>query len=114
MAHVSKNTKKSDSFDNKYLMVWYDNLKGVKLDKTNAADVAKWIGTNARVVAQEGVNLVCIATNRGDVIMAIGDYITIDADKRFKIVRISDADLSKRAISSVAGVPLPSALNRSA
>lgn len=94
--------KQNKNNDPKYLMVWYDNLKGVQLDPNNAGVVAKWIGANASVSRIDDVNKVIITTNRGDIILEIGDYITIDSDKRFKIVRIAEADLKKPAIDNVA------------
>lgn len=109
---VAKQTKNNDP---KYLMVWYDNLKGVQLDPDNAGVVAKWIGANASVSRIDDVNKVIITTNRGDIILEIGDYITIDSDKRFKIVRIAEADLKKPAIDNVASnvrAPKPSEIRR--
>lgn len=105
--------KNKDTFDNKYLMVWYDNLKGVQLDHDNAQAVAKWVGANASVSRIDGVNKVIITTNRGDIILEVGDYITIDADKRFKIVRIAEADLTRPAIANVmSNTPKPSDIRR--
>ena len=95
---MTTDKNKKNTFDNKYLLVWFDNLKGIQLDATNANDIAEWVGPNARVLSLDGVKLVGIETNRGDVIMYIGDYITVDAENRFKIVRISEADPKQPAI----------------
>lgn len=104
---------KTPRTDLKHLMVWFDDLVGVALTDSNAAEVAKWIGPNARVSEVDGVDIVSISTNRGDVLLRIGDYITIDDSRRFKIVRIADADLSTTAIKSVSNrVPKPSDIYR--
>lgn len=89
--------------DKKYLVVWFDDLKGIKLNENNAAQVAKWIGPNAHMVKVDDKNLVRVETNRGDVIMAIGDFITRDADNRFKIVRITETN--ERPVAAVHAAP---------
>lgn len=102
-------TNKTPRTDIKHLMVWFDDLVGVALTDSNADEVAKWIGPNARKSEVDGVHIVSISTNRGDVLLRIGDYITIDDSRRFKIVRIAEADLSTTAIRSVSNrVPKPS------
>jgi|LSQX01.3.fsa_nt_gb hypothetical protein len=100
---------KTPRADLKHLMVWFDDLVGVALTDSNADEVAKWIGPNARKSKVDGADIVSISTNRGDVLLRVGDYITIDDSRRFKIVRIADADLATTAIKSVSNrVPKPS------
>ena len=102
-------TNKTPRTDLKHLMVWFDDLIGVALTESNADEVAKWIGPNASKSEVDGVDIVSISTNRGDVLLRVGDYITIDDSRRFKIVRIADADLSTTAIKSVSNrIPKPS------
>lgn len=78
----------------KNLRVWFDDLSGIQLTHTNAAEVAKWIGPNATVgsfkTGNVVTNTVLIKTNRGDLTMAIGDFATRDLTHgNLKIVRIS-------------------------
>lgn len=78
------------SFANKkFLNIWHENLAGIQLNENNASEVSRWVGPNASVVIQDNQRLVKIATNRGDVLVNIGDYVTIDADRRFKIICIN-------------------------
>lgn len=95
-----------NSFDQKHLMVWFDNLKGIKVTKNNTSDVAKWVGPNAKTIRIDNVPRIVLATNRGDLLLEIGDFVTIDVEGHFKVIRISPADTHKTAFEEVRGVKL--------
>lgn len=80
--------------DRKFLLVWFDELRGIRLNGDNAEKVADWIGPNAHVMeSKKGdsqVKLVRVETNRGELLMWPGDYATRDRDGRIKIVRIDE------------------------
>lgn len=80
--------------DRKFLLVWFDELRGIRLNGDNAEKVADWIGPNAHIMeTKKGdtqVKLVRVETNRGELLMWPGDYATRDRDGRIKIVRIDE------------------------
>lgn len=80
--------------DRKFLVVWFDELKGIRLNHENADKVAEWIGPNAHVMEtyknENAVKAIRVETNRGELLMWPGDYATRDRDGRIKIVRIDE------------------------
>ena len=91
-ADIANNKEHKAVTNKKWLVVWFDDLRGIQLDSENAEKVAKWIGPNASATrSDDGQRMVIIRTNRGDLIMHLGDYITRDSENRLKIVRIADA-----------------------
>lgn len=82
-------------FDRKYLVVWFDELRGIRLTEDNSDKVVKWIGSNAHATELLGpsgsiVQVVRVETNRGELLLWPGDYATRDRDDRIKIVRIDE------------------------
>ena len=89
------NTIKKRPMDRKFLVVWFDELRGIRLTEDNADKVAKWIGPNAHpmeITGSSGKDIqgVRVETNRGELLLWPGDYATRDRDDRIKIVRIDE------------------------
>lgn len=93
-ANPTPNTVAKRPVDRKFLLVWFDELRGIRLTDDNADKVAEWIGPNAHVMetkkTDSQVNIVRVETNRGELLMWPGDYATRDRDGRIKIVRIDE------------------------
>jgi len=77
--------------------MWYDQMSGVKLRKTNAKKVAEWVHGEYHFVKENGEDVVFVVANtpRGDVMIREGDWIAKDVDERFRIVRIDELDIDK-------------------
>lgn len=91
------NTIKKRPMDRKFLVVWFDELRGIRLTEDNADKVAKWIGPNAHPMEITGstgkdIQGVRVETNRGELLLWPGDYATRDRDDRIKIVRIDEQE----------------------
>lgn len=89
------NTIKKRPMDRKFLVVWFDELRGIRLTEFNAQKVADWIGPNAHAMeitnsSGKDVQGVRVETNRGELLLWPGDYATRDRDDRIKIVRIDE------------------------
>ena len=88
------NTVAKSASDRKFLVVWFDELNGIRLTSDNAEKVAEWIGPNAHAMKTEkngqDITVVRIETNRGELLMWPSDYATRDRDGRVKIVRINE------------------------
>lgn len=89
------NTMAKRPMDRKFLVVWFDELRGIRLTESNAHKVAEWIGPNAHTMeitnsSGEDVQGVRVETNRGELLLWPGDYATRDRDDRIKIVRIDE------------------------
>ena len=79
--------------------MWFDNVEGVKVTPQNAAKIAKWIGGNLEEVYDkdgERVVFIVATTNRGDVIIRVGDWVGRDKNTnttRFRIMRLTEVEL---------------------
>lgn len=75
--------------------MWYDELKGVQMNKTNARDIAEWVEGEYHVLDTGGQSSVVVIakTARGDTLIREGDWVVIDVDERFRIVRLRELDL---------------------
>lgn len=76
--------------------MWYDELKGVQMNKCNARLVADWVEGEYHELDTNGqASAVVIAkTTRGDTLIREGDWIVTDVDERFRIVRLHELDLN--------------------
>lgn len=96
--------------------MWYDSLEGVQFTKDNGKDVAKWVGGELQDVSvnnrTDNVNvakstaLITVVTNRGEILLRVGDWITKDKEGRFRIIRINKLDL-KRELNRPKPKPKP-------
>ena len=93
MSPPTPNTVAKRSLDRKYLVVWFDELRGIRLTDSNAKKVSEWVGPNAHAMeitnsSGKDVQGVRIETNRGELLLWPCDYVTRDRDASVKIVRI--------------------------
>lgn len=77
--------------------MWYDELKGVQMNKANARQIANWVDGECHELDTKGqASAVVIAkTTRGDTLIREGDWVVTDVDERFRIVRLHELDLGE-------------------
>lgn len=88
--------------------MWYDYLEGVKLTRENAGDLAKWVGGEVHETRTDGKQtpMVSVPTNRGDILIRLGDWVTRDKEGRPRVLRIKQVNIkdltkSKSGLHSV-------------
>jgi len=75
--------------------MWFDRMKGVQLTKTNGPKVAKWIGGRFHEMQNKEEDFITVETNRGDVLVRIGDWVAQDPDGKFRIVRLESINIDQ-------------------
>lgn len=80
-------------------MVWFDHLDGMQITDDNISAMAKKLAAKVvDIYSAEGEDPfsskhILVSTNRGDLILSVGDWISYDRFGRLRIMRIHEAGL---------------------
>lgn len=75
--------------------MWFDHLRGAQLNESNAKLIAEWAKGEVVRIQRNGklIPVVIVHTPRGQVLIDQGDWVALDEDDRFRILRLEDIDL---------------------
>lgn len=75
--------------------MWFDHLRGDQLNESNAKLIAEWTKGEVVRIQRNGklIPVVIVHTPRGQVLIDQGDWVALDEDDRFHILRLEDIDL---------------------
>lgn len=79
-------------------MVWFDHLDGIKITEENIGLIASKTKASVISIVDKDDNTskhILISTNRGDLLVNVGDWISYDRFGRLRIMRIHDLDTEK-------------------
>ena len=80
-------------------MIWFEEVKSVEITRENIRDAANWLNAKILYFYKDGLYemktkepkdpepFIMLSTNRGHLIVEIGDHIQMDGLNRVKIVR---------------------------
>ena len=79
-------------------MVWFDHLNGMQITDDNISAMAKKLAAKViDIQGEEGDSTkhMLVSTNRGDLVLNVGDWISYDRFGRLRIMRMHDAGLDE-------------------
>lgn len=80
-------------------MIWFEEVKDVEITRENIEDAARWLNAKLMYFYKDGLHdeetkepkdpepFLMLSTNRGHLIVELGDHIQLDGLNRAKIVR---------------------------
>lgn len=80
-------------------MIWFEEVKSIEITRENIEDAARWLNAKLMYFYKDGVldeetkqpknpePFIMLSTNRGHLIVELGDHIHLDGLNRVKIVR---------------------------
>lgn len=80
-------------------MIWFEEVKSVEITRENIRDAANWLNAKLMYFYKDGLHdevtkepkdpepFIMLSTNRGHLIVEIGDHIQMDGLNRVQIVR---------------------------
>ena len=80
-------------------MIWFEEVKSVEITRENIEDAARWLNAKLMYFYKDGLHdeetkepkdpepFLMLSTNRGHLIVELGDHIQLDGLNRAKIVR---------------------------
>lgn len=77
-------------------MVWFDHLNGMQITDDNISAMAKKLAAKViDIQGEEGNSTkhMLVSTNRGDLVLNVGDWISYDRFGRLRIMRMHEAGL---------------------
>lgn len=77
-------------------MVWFDHLNGMQITDDNISAMAKKLAAKViDIQGEEGDSTkhMLVSTNRGDLVLNVGDWISYDRFGRLRIMRMHEAGL---------------------
>lgn len=80
-------------------MIWFEEVKSIEITRENIEDAARWLNAKVMYFYKDGLQdeatkeakdpapFIMLSTNRGHLIVELGDHIHLDGLNRVKIVR---------------------------
>lgn len=80
-------------------MIWFEEVKSIEITQENIEDAARWLNAKVMYFYKDGLQdlrtnepkdpepFIMLSTNRGHLIVELGDHIHLDGLNRVKIVR---------------------------